>query len=423
MRISFTPVVFAAALAVATAVPPRTDDLAWHLRVGRDVLAEHAVPRTNRYSYTAPDAPWVHHSWGGSVVLALVDRAAGFSGLLLLVALATAGSVALVYRRSRSLAWTAVACVLLFAAHAIKPDALATLLCAAFVVLLERDDGTPRRALGSPLLLLPWANLHGSFVVGLALLAAHDVAARRWPWRTALAAVLACVSPYGLRVFVAPLRYAFDPSLRAFLGALGVWRAPAGAVALVLAVATVAAVLLAVRARPARRDLVVAAIAAAAAWSAVRHVAFFAVLAAPAVASRTRLARAPRLVHALAAAAVAALAATLVLAPPPAPRPMVPPALLAEPRPARLLHPFDWGAELLAAGVPVAIDARNDCYPARLRADALAAERSAAGVARFVRRYRVDGVLALADSRLDRAARDLGFRELRRAGRVVLLGR
>jgi hypothetical protein len=417
-RLSLAPVIFAAALAVAVAVPPRTDDLDWHLAVGRDVLEGAAVPRTNRYSFTAPDAPWIHHAWGGSVVLALVDRGLGWPGLVLLAALATAASVTLVYARSRSLVWTALAAPLLLAAHAVKPHALATTCAAAFVWLLADE----RRSRGAPLLLLPWANLHGSFVVGLALLAAHDAAARRPPLRTLVGAALCCVSPYGPWVFVAPARYALDPELRRFLGALGVWQPPAGAAAVLLAAAIVVGIVLAVRAAPPRRDLVVAAVAAAAAWTALHHVALLAVLAAPAVASRRGILPAPRLAHAAGAIATAVLAVTLVLAPPARPPSPVPAALLAAPRPARLLHPFDWGGALLAAGVPVAIDARNDCYPARVRADALALERRGA-VAAFVRRYQIDGALAPADGRLDRAVRALGFRELRRARGVVLFAR
>lgn len=416
--LSFAPVVFAAALALAVAVPPRTDDLDWHLAVGRDVLTDGSVPRTNRYSFTAPDTPWIHHAWGGSVVLARVDRALGWPGLLLLAALATAASVTFVYARSRSLVWAALAAPLLLAAHAVKPHALATTCAAAFVWLLADE----RRARGAPLVLLPWANLHGSFLVGLALLAAHDAAARRWPLRTIAGAALCCVSPYGPWVFVPPVRYLLDPELRGFLGALGVWQPPAGAAAVLLAVAIAVAIVLAVRAAPPRRDLLVAAVAAVAACTALHHVALLAVLAAPAVAARGGVLPAPRVAHAAGALATAALAAILVLAPPARPRSPVPPALLTAPRPARLLHPFDWGGALISAGVPVAIDARNDCYPARVRADALALERRGA-VAAFVRRYDIDGALAPAGSRLDRSVRALGFRELRRARGVVLLGR
>jgi len=415
---SLAPVVFAAALALAVAVPPRTDDLDWHLAVGRDSIAARLVPHTNHYSFTAHQAPWIHHGWGGSVLLALVDRAAGWTGLVLLAVLATAASATFVYLRSRSLAWTALALPLLLSAHAIKPFGLATTIGALFVWLLADE----RRARAAPLLLVPWANLHGSFVVGLGLLAAHDLAARRWPYRTFVGAALCCVSPYGLRVFVPPVRYALDPELRGFLGALGVWQTPSGAAAVLLVVAMVAAIVLAVRVAPPRRDLAIAAVAVAAAWMAVHHVALFAILAAPAVASRRALLPAPRFAHAAGALVTVVLAVTLVAAPPRPPTSPVPAALLAAPLPARLLHPFDWGGALLAAGVPPAIDARNDCYPARLRADVLAMERHGA-VARFVRRYGIDGAVVPAGGRLDRAVRALGFRELRRARGVVLLGR
>ncbi len=47
-------------------------DIWLHERVGRDILAGEGIPRTNTYSFTAPDTPWVDHEWLFQVVVAAV---------------------------------------------------------------------------------------------------------------------------------------------------------------------------------------------------------------------------------------------------------------------------------------------------------------------------------------------------------------
>ncbi|MBI2893272.1 MAG: hypothetical protein HYY06_06945 [Deltaproteobacteria bacterium] len=414
--------VFAGALALALfVVPPRTDDLDWHLAVGRDVVREGAVPRANRYSFTAPDQPWIHHGWGGSVVLHLVERAGGFAALSLLAGLLFAASVTLVFLRSRSLPWTTAAALLLLASHALKPDALATNIAAALVWLLGDD----RRSRWAPFSMPLWANVHGSFPVGLGLIAAADLGARRIPWRTAVAAVLCLTSPYGFAAFIPAWRYAFDPRLRSFLGELGAWQPPSGAAAVVLAISVVLAIVLAVHARPRPVDAVVAAIAAIAAWLAVRHVAVFAVVAGATVASTSSTpgSKSSRFFLVTGPALVAIVVVAFVVDPPGTPHPPFPTRLLAEPRPGRLLHPHAWGGALLAAGVPVAIDPRNDCYPPRVLDDFLSIHRGPRGLGRFVRWHRIDGALAPSGSSIDRGLRALGFQVSRESQGVVLLRR
>lgn len=439
--------VFAGALALALlVVPPRTDDLDWHLAVGRDIVRDGTVPRVNRYSFTAPDAPWIHHGWGGSVILHLTERAGGFAALVLFAGLLYAASVTLVFLRSRSLPWTVAASLLLLAAHALKPDAIATALAALLVWLLDdsRPNGAGRwRSRVAPVVILLWANVHGSFPIGLALVAAADLrstpdglgawrrsplgapGSRRLPWRTATAGLLCVANPYGVSAFLPAWRYAFDPRLRSFLRDLGVWQPPSGAAAVVAATAMILALLLSVRSRPRIADVVIASLAAIAAWLSVRHVAIFAVVAGAIVASSRRVdaSRCGRRALVTGAILVLIVLAAHLADPPRRPDSPFPASLLAEPRPARLLHPHAWGGALLAAGVPIAIDPRNDCYPQRVRDAFLALHRSPKGLEAFVRRYRIDGALVPSGGRMDRGLRDIGFRPIRERLGASLLTR
>ncbi|HJU04774.1 MAG TPA: hypothetical protein VJ692_06430, partial [Nitrospiraceae bacterium] len=38
-------------------------DFGWHLRTGLDLIATGRLPKTDPYSHTMPDWPWVEHAW------------------------------------------------------------------------------------------------------------------------------------------------------------------------------------------------------------------------------------------------------------------------------------------------------------------------------------------------------------------------
>ena len=59
-------------------------DLAYHLRAGEDILRTGAIPTTDTYTFTAAGERWLDQNWGTQVVLALVFRIAGWTGLAIL---------------------------------------------------------------------------------------------------------------------------------------------------------------------------------------------------------------------------------------------------------------------------------------------------------------------------------------------------
>ena len=42
-----------------------TVDLAYHLRAGSEILATHALPRVDTFTFTAGGTRWVDQQWGG----------------------------------------------------------------------------------------------------------------------------------------------------------------------------------------------------------------------------------------------------------------------------------------------------------------------------------------------------------------------
>ena len=66
-------------------------DTYWHLATGDWILNHRAIPTTDPFSYTFAGAPWQAHEWLSEVLMALVFRAGGWSGLALLFAAAVGG--------------------------------------------------------------------------------------------------------------------------------------------------------------------------------------------------------------------------------------------------------------------------------------------------------------------------------------------
>jgi len=189
------------------------NDLWGHVLFGGDMLSQHALPRTDTYSYTATGAPWVNHEWLAQVLFALAYRVGGSSGLLLLkVALAAATCAAgwALIRRRTAAAWVwGPAGVLLMAVlsrgFAIRPQIFTYAATACTLWILDDPAHRGRRLWVVPALLAVWVNVHGGFIVGLALLGGVALwttvtrqrgARRLW---VALAAALPCtaLNPYG----------------------------------------------------------------------------------------------------------------------------------------------------------------------------------------------------------------------------------
>lgn len=159
----------------------RTDpDYWWHTRTGQLILETRALPRADVFSFTAPGQPWVTHEWLTQVLLYSVEQRVGYVGNVLLFGLVSATTGGLVYAtcRLRGARPLPAALLMLWAlamslgSANVRPQVLTSLLLAATALLLTLHLRRGRRRvvwLLPPLFLL-WVNLHGGYVIGLALL-------------------------------------------------------------------------------------------------------------------------------------------------------------------------------------------------------------------------------------------------------------
>jgi hypothetical protein len=154
-------------------------DTLWQITVGQWILDHRAVPQVDVFSFTMRGQPWISTQWLAQVAYAKIYARFGWNGPVVLAAAASAATFALLARYlSRTLSETTAlvfvaAALALTAPHILaRPHVLAFPVMVAWIggmiAAADRHDAPPLRML--PLMAL-WANLHGGFVFGLAMIA------------------------------------------------------------------------------------------------------------------------------------------------------------------------------------------------------------------------------------------------------------
>jgi len=196
----------------ATIAPLSTVDLAYQVRVGDLMRASGSVLSADPLTFTAAGQPWLNQQWGVGVLLSLGYSAGGWAGLALFRALLVGLAVGLVFWTARRWLPVRPAASLSLASFVVGIGALALraqlfgIVCFVLVIALLADRrGRPRLAFLVPLVVLAWANLHGSFFLGVGAAALAFVADLRAPTPVmrrslvlvVLTAAASVVTPFG----------------------------------------------------------------------------------------------------------------------------------------------------------------------------------------------------------------------------------
>jgi hypothetical protein len=193
-------------------------DTYWHIVVGRWIVEHQAFPHADMFSATARGAPWIAKEWLSQVLYAGAYAVAGWTAVVVLAAAAVAAALALLARflldelpPIPALALVTAALVLTAPHIVARPHVLALPVMVAWVAALVRaaDRGNVPSLKLLPL-MVAWANLHGGFTLGLALIAPialeavlacpaseRRTAALAWLRFGVLAVLAGCITPYG----------------------------------------------------------------------------------------------------------------------------------------------------------------------------------------------------------------------------------
>ncbi len=221
-----------------------TQDLYLHIAIGRWIPANRLIPDHDIFSASMPGVPWVAHEWLASVGLALLHDHLGWGGVLVVAALLVAVAIgALTLETAPRLGPIGALCAAglawgLCIGHLLARPHIASLplvvIWIAAHVRARRNNAVPPIYLAA--LMTLWANLHGSFLFGLAftvLFAAEAVfesetidraldAGLRWSGFLGAGVLAALITPQGFTGLLFPIRLL---NMGAALDTVGEWQA------------------------------------------------------------------------------------------------------------------------------------------------------------------------------------------------------
>jgi hypothetical protein len=376
-------------------------DTYWHVTIGRWILQHHQVPHTDIFSFTAFGKPWIAQEWLSEILLAFAANVAGWSGVVVLAAAAAALCFGLLtWWLAEELAprivliLVAVTFMLVTPHLVARPHVLAWPAMTVWVMGMIR--AVDRRQAPS-FALLPvmviWANLHGSFTLGLVFTVAATLEAvvsaapalRRsvalsWTRFGILALVGSGITPYGFEALATTWRIL---RMGGALSVIGEWQ-PAdfthvGSLEIVLLGAVALALVSGFRLGPIRAVMLIGishlALSAARnndvlGWLAPILIAaplaanFHDLRATPSVAAMPTQRILAAMLVLLLVPGTAAVAAFRQYAPSPDVTPAAAVAALKQAGAGRVLNDYNLGGYLVYAGIPTFIDGRTELFGA-----------------------------------------------------------
>jgi len=171
--------------------PIRPHDFWWHLQAGKEIVTAHRIPTVDTFSYTMLGKPYDNYAsfWLMELAYYLLYSSGGPALVILFHSLlvTTAYGIITWLCREISGSWRLAAAGTFFAAALgmndwnVRPQAIAFPLAALELWAIYAYRARPRAWLlmAFPLITMVWANSHGSFMIGLLLLAIW-LAAEAW---------------------------------------------------------------------------------------------------------------------------------------------------------------------------------------------------------------------------------------------------
>lgn len=154
-------------------------DFFFHLAAGKYIVEHLTIPSVDVFSYTMSGHPWVVHEWLFEVLVYLLDAGFGRFGITVLTSAIATITIVVAVRTCRinnfplELVVTIAVAILVYAFFMPRPHIFTFLFLSLFLLGLFRmkNAGDISVIRWAPLMMLVWVNMHGGFILGIALLA------------------------------------------------------------------------------------------------------------------------------------------------------------------------------------------------------------------------------------------------------------
>ena len=207
---------------------PTDSDLSWHLKYGEYFFQNKQILRQDIFSHTFQDYHWINHSWLFDIFAYLSFSKLGFLGLSVLAALIVFSALEIILKSIKASPLEillSVAVFIFFAQNSLevglRSQFLSWLGLSALLFLLNGyKNGQTKALCFLPLIFLLWANLHGTFLLGLAVLGIFWLVQVVKNFRpdfslTCLISTgVTLLNPFGLTIYKEAFRHFGSPLLR-----------------------------------------------------------------------------------------------------------------------------------------------------------------------------------------------------------------
>ena len=213
-------------------------DTGYHIQTGEVILQTWRVPMEDIYSFHSPALKWTAHEWLSEIIMAVIFRMFGLTGVVVFFAFVLALTHWMLYRTLRIGSNDILLCtVIILLATATssthwlaRPHAFSLFFTVIWCHCLDRyQHKNDQTLVYLPFIMLLWVNLHGGFIIGAVLLTIYltgnglyslfgppeQIEQSRTKTKAlflVLAASLAIclINPYGFEILLFPIRVTSD---------------------------------------------------------------------------------------------------------------------------------------------------------------------------------------------------------------------
>jgi len=143
-------------------------DLGWHIKTGEYIL-KYGIPKTDPFSFTMSNYPYINHSWLSSVVIYLLFISVRLRGLSFFFALVAVAAVLIQHRASKNKSFLPLffSLFVMLSFSGIRSQVFTWLFFSLELIFLYRGIKDKNNLLYLVPLTFLWVNMHGGFSLGI----------------------------------------------------------------------------------------------------------------------------------------------------------------------------------------------------------------------------------------------------------------